>query len=100
MTKPVSVSEWFAWACRGRLSSLRGLAGVAFGAASFIASWPLVVVWCRTRGPQYREFVGVTLFMLPFMFWAVWLRGMNCKLAFGGYDPSRAPWWRKRASKS
>lgn len=99
MMQPFSVSVWFAGVARGRLSSLRGLAGVAFCGASFVASWPLTVWWCRTRGPKYREFVAVTLFMLPFMFWAVWLRGMNCQVEFSGYDPDREPWWRKRVSK-
>lgn len=78
--KPVPMLDVFARVARGRVSSLRGLAAVAAGLASCVGPWPFVAWRCYRLGGWYVRHVLASLFMAPFLLWALWLRGFNARV--------------------
>jgi hypothetical protein len=87
---PWSPTVAFAALMRGRPSSLRGVAAWGLVAASWAAAWPLWLVDCFRYEPSYRAYIAKSLFLLPFMAWAVYLRGANCRMEIIGYRDARS----------
>ena len=96
--KPWSPSRAFARLMRGNLDSLRGVAGWAFIAASWVAAWPLWSANLFTRGSEYRRYVVCSLLMIPAMAYVLAERGFGYRFAVIGYGDPRA-WTGQRRSK-
>ena len=90
--KLFSPAEGFARLARGRTTNLRGLAGWAYVAASWVAPWPLVAMRLYTVGRPWRRYTAWSLFLLPFVLWAIWLRGWNTPIRLVDFnDPDAIP---------